>query len=138
MTAAQLVHEYAKPELFHGRHWGSWTLDAERFCLVFEAQPMWRGRGRDRYLAYLSHYEIDLERIATSASMLDWIFQIRCKAWATSVVQRDLNNALHDLFHPQANLCSGAVGGFSAGKTIAKPREFIRRRIATVGKEGAA
>src|SRR5262249_13395062 len=58
MTAALLVHEFAKPELFHGRHWGCWTLDTERFCLVFEAQPTWRGRGRDRYLGYFGHYEI--------------------------------------------------------------------------------
>jgi hypothetical protein len=137
MSAAQLVHEFMKPKLFHGRHWGSWTLDAERFCLVFDARPMWRGRGRDRYLRYLGHYEIDLELIWNSAALLDWIFQIRGKGWATSSVQRDLLNAFHDVLDPQASLCSGAIGG-AGGKTIAKPGEFIRRRIATVGKAGAA
>ena len=81
-------------------------LDTERFCLVFEAQPTWRGRLPNRYLAYLGHYEIDLERIGSSAAMLDWIFQIRGKAWATSTVLRDLLNAFHDVSGPQSSLCS--------------------------------
>lgn len=134
MTAAQLVHEYQEPRLFNGRRWGSWTLDTKRLCLVFEAEPVWREAEPSRYRAYLGHYEIDLERIGSSATVLDWIFQIRGKTWATPTVLRDLINALHDILDPQANLCSGAIGGCK-GMTIARPGEFIRRQIATVGKD---
>jgi hypothetical protein len=142
LSVTQLMHEYAEPELFHGRRWGSWTLDIERLCLVFEGQPVERGNGSGvttgvpGYVAFIGGDEVDLERIRDSASALDWIFQLGGKVWATARVTRDLLNALDDVIHPQANLCSGAIGG-CAGKTIAKPRKFLRQRIATVGKRGA-
>jgi hypothetical protein len=39
--------------------------------------------------------------------MLDWIFQIRKKAWATNKIMGDLLTAFKDMFRPQALLCSG-------------------------------
>ena len=39
--------------------------------------------------------------------MLDWIFQIAGKAWATDEIVGRLVAAFDDLFQPQRNLCSG-------------------------------
>jgi len=125
LTLGQLAREFAEPTLFHGRAWGDWTLDTKRRVLVFEGRPTAQG--------FLGSYEIDLENVRDSAAMLDWIFQIRGKRWATSKVLRDLINALNAIFAPQRNLCSGACGSGRGGQAISG--EFIRQRIATVGRE---
>jgi hypothetical protein len=140
MTAAQLLHEYAPPPLFHGRHWGEWTLDAERLCLVYDGKPVDRGDGSgitegvERYLAFVGKYEIDIEHVSSSAAMLDWIYQINKKAWANARVVKDLLSAFQDIFDPQANLCSASLGG-GTGKSIKDPQAFLQHRIATVGKD---
>jgi hypothetical protein len=141
MTGGELLHEYAPPPLFHGRRWGTWTLDTERLVLVYDAHPhpVRRGDGSGvtegvpQYTAFLGPYELDLERVADSAGLLDWIFQIHGKSWATARVTKDLLNALDSILHPQASLCSGACGSGRGGKTIPNPGEFLRKRIATVG-----
>jgi len=138
MTMEQILNEYAPPELFHGRRWGSWTLDTERWCLVFEAHPLWRDTESSKYLGYFGHYEVDLERIHDSAALADWIFQIREKAWATSRVLRDLLNALDDVIDVQASLCGGAMGGGRGGTVIANPVAFLRKRVETIGKQASA
>jgi hypothetical protein len=144
MTASQLLYEYAEPRLFHGRKWGAWSLDTERMCLVFEGKPVEHGdgsgltQGVPRYTAIIGHYEIDLERVRDSAAALDWIFQILGKNWATQRVMKDLLEAFDDIFHPQANLCSGACGSGGGGKVIKDPGAFLRHRIATVGKSTRA
>jgi len=139
ISGAELLRQYAPPPLFHGRQWGQWTFDSERLCLVFEASPVTRGgvRGVPSYVAFLGRYEIDLERVRDSAAMLDWIFQIQGKTWASARVTKDLLNAFDSIFNPQANLCSGACGSGRGGMTISKPSEFLRARIATVGCESA-
>jgi hypothetical protein len=126
MTVEQIIGEYAPPPLFHGRRWGSWTLDTERVCLVYDAEPVTLGEGADRYVAFLGGYEVDVEVIRQSSQVLDWIFQIR--SWATARVMKDLIEALDDILRPQANLCSG--GG---NKVIQNPKAFLKHRIATVG-----
>jgi hypothetical protein len=124
MTMEQILNEYAPPKLFHGRRWGSWVLDVERWCLVFEDKPYF--------------YEVDLERIRDSAAALDWIYQILGKAWATSRVMRDLLNAIDDVIDPQASLCGGAMGGGRGGSVIANPVAFLRKRVETIGKGASA
>jgi hypothetical protein len=139
MTADQLLREYAPPSLFHGRKWGDWTFDSERLCLVFRAAPQPRGEGSDvtvgvpLYTGFFGTYEIDLERVRDSAALLDWIFQIQKKLWASARVVKDLLNAFDSIFDPQANLCSGACGAGSGGRVIKNPGEFLQKRIATVG-----
>jgi hypothetical protein len=130
----------APPPLFHGRHWGEWVLDIERLCLVYRGEPVSRGDGSNvtkgvpPYTAYLScWYEIDIERIHDSAAVLDWIYQVSEKFWATARVTKDLLNAFNAIFHPQASLCSGACGSGRGGKVIADPTAFLKHRIATVG-----
>ena len=137
MTSDQLLRDYEPPALYHGRSWGSWTLDTERLTLVHQAEPITRCEGRhDQYTAYLGIWEIDLERIRDSAAMLDWIYQFDEKIWATARASKDLLNALDDVFDPQACLCSGACGSGRGGKVIDNPGAFLRKRIAAVGKDG--
>ncbi len=62
------------------------------------------------YVLYVTepyYYEIDLERCLTSAKVLDWIFQIAGKTWATETVVAGLIHAFEDVLHPQSHLCSG-------------------------------
>lgn len=138
------IRECAPPALYHGRRWGPWTLDVERLCLVYQGQPVDRGdgsgvtKGVPRYVAFIGSYEVDLERISDSASALDWIFQINGSIWGMSGSMQHLLNAIKDIFNPQSSLCSGACGSGRGGKVIENPGEFLRKRIATVGKQGAA
>ena len=71
--------------------WGSWELQEEHLLLVHP------------------HYEISLSEMTSSARMLDWIFQIQEKTWATAPVMKDLLTALDEIFYPQSSLCGGGV-----------------------------
>jgi hypothetical protein len=66
-----------------------WQYDVERLVLVHNE----------------TGYEVDLERMRSSAEMLDWIFQIRPKRWVTSKTMADLLEALEILLEPQAHYC---------------------------------
>jgi len=67
----------------------------------------WKFNKRNYTLTHLDEvYEIDLEPIKSSAEILDWIFQIESKAWATPECIGYLVLALGDLLHPQAFYCS--------------------------------
>jgi len=109
MTASGLERAAAEvPYPAQGDQWGKWKFDAERLALVF-------GNGE---------YEVDLENMNSSAQMLDWIFQISNKSWATRKDVGDLVQALQDLLSPQGNLCSmGAEKHLDATKFL---REHIR------------
>ena len=130
LTAEQASHQYDRIPLFHGRRWGQWVLDTERLCLVYRGEPSEVGgksSGVPTYVAYLGHYEVDIELIRQSSVMLDWIFQINGKGWATARVIKDLINAFDDIFQVQESLCS-----FGTNKVIEQPGKFLRHRIATV------
>jgi hypothetical protein len=132
MTSDEILFEFKPPALFHGRRWGLWTLDVERRCLVYDAWSEVRGNGSGvtagvpQYTANLGAPEIDLDRIRDSAGLLDWIFQIEGKTWATARVTKDLLRAFDSIFSPQQNLCTG--GG---SKVIKSPVAFLRCRFAT-------
>jgi hypothetical protein len=81
----------------HGSTWGGWVLDGNALVLTLKSHS----------------YEIDLEGITDSAKMLDWIFQIRMKAWSTNDIVGDLISAFQDIFRPQGTLC-----GFGVDKTL--------------------
>jgi hypothetical protein len=65
----------------------------------------WKYIARNRTLELPGFYYVDLDRCRSSAEILDWIFQIQQKNWATSVVLANLLHALHDLLNPQGNYC---------------------------------
>jgi hypothetical protein len=93
------------PPPVHGQTWGPWRLDAKSLELFYR---------RNRWT-----YEIDLEKLTTSAAMLDWIFQVQLKVWCSASDIKHLLEAFHALFRPQATLCSG---GFS--KTLDATRHL--------------
>lgn len=70
--------------------WGAWVFNPKNYTLGHATEG----------------YEIDLDEINSSAAMLDWIFQILGKKWATAKVMHDLLQALDDILGPQANYCS--------------------------------
>jgi hypothetical protein len=79
----------------------------------------WRFNRRTNTLDYHAHgrgvlYEIDLDKMGTSAACLDWIFQVAFKIWMSAQDRSDLLEAIRDRVRPQATLCSW---GIERGKT---------------------
>jgi hypothetical protein len=92
--------------------WGVWTFNAENLTL--------------QHIRGI--YEIDLERINSTAAMLDKIFQLskKCgKLYGKSVV-KDLIDAFDDIFRPQKNCCSFGVEKEFVGTELA--RQFADAR----------
>jgi len=54
-------------------------------------------------------YEVDLEQCGSSAAILDWIFQILHKCWATPDMMYELLQKLDHTLEPQRNFCSWGV-----------------------------
>jgi hypothetical protein len=77
-------------------NWGNWKLNHETPVLEY-ANFSLNGAG---------FYEIDLDRMTSSAEMLDAIFQVAGKRWISNEDIGDLVRALDDLLDPQAHLCS--------------------------------
>jgi hypothetical protein len=76
-----------------GRSWGPWKLNLKSRCLVYTTGP--------------SHnrYECDLERMNSSAEILDWIIQV--SHWATPEDLGSFVEAIRDVLDPQATVCGG-------------------------------
>lgn len=68
-------------------------------------------------------YDIDLERISSSAEMLDYIFQVYRKSWGKAETL-GLIEALQQIFQPQGSLCS-----IGAERKIEDVTSFFRKRI---------
>jgi hypothetical protein len=66
-----------------------WRFDREQLTLT---GPHW--------------YEINLERLTTSAEVADIVFQISQKGWATDSVLASFVRSLDHLIDPQAHICS--------------------------------
>jgi hypothetical protein len=77
------------------RDFGGWRLHRRSGCLVLHRSP--------------DDYDIPLDRCRTSAAVLDWIFQIAEKSWATPRIIAGLIHALDYYLYPQATLCSFGV-----------------------------
>lgn len=123
-----------RPELFHGRRWGAWVLDLERYTVVHDGRPTVRRSNLPPYVAFLGTYECDLEYMRTPARLVDFIYQIRGSVWGINGGVQDFVNASHDILYPQSSLCSNGIA-----KTIENPREFLEGRVAaSVAKQGAA
>jgi hypothetical protein len=69
--------------------WGDWIFDPDHLTLDHE-----------------NGYQIDLEEIGSSASILGWIFQVREKDWGDAQTVYDLLTAFREILDPQANYCS--------------------------------
>jgi len=89
------------------RKWGNWIFRSSILTLQLKAKN------------YNTLYEVDLERINSTADMLDWIFQVNCK-WCKEGNIEDLIDALHEIFNPQANCCSRGKEKEFSGSKLAK------------------
>ncbi len=93
------------------RRWGNWHFVAKNFTLQFKPT----GYGR--------YYEFDLEKVTDSAYMLNCIFQLNSKAWATPEDIADLVKAFGRIFKPQRYLCTRGKD-----KKLDAPR-YLRRYL---------
>ena len=84
--------------------WGEWVFKPENLTLLHAPEE----------------YEIDLEEVHSSATILDWIFQIQNKTWATAATMHDLLRALDDILDPQANYCSFEQDKQADGGSLAR------------------
>lgn len=100
------------------RQWGPWHLDTNTLELIYT-----NNQGGSRYF-------VDLERMNTSAAVLDWIFQLQKKSWTSVDDIGHLIAALQDIFDPQARLCSFGCSGAPGEKIDATsyPRARHGRR----------
>lgn len=71
--------------------WGRWTLNARTVCL--------------ETLISGTTYEIPLDEMTDAAKVLDWVFQIEEKTWASNSDVGDLVTAIRSIFG------RGFVGG---------------------------
>lgn len=85
----------------------------------------WKFNTRSLELSFQDDYFVDLEQMTDSAKILDWIFQVRSKSWATSEVLTGFIDALQTLLHPQESFCS-----FGSNKIIKSVRDIIEFNIA--------
>lgn len=87
----------------HTSSWGRWTLNPNNACLETQNPT----------------YQIPVDEMTSSASILDWIFQIQEKTWASSQDVGDLVEAVADIL-------GRGVCGSGIDKTI-DPKPFLRK-----------
>lgn len=71
--------------------WGNWTLNPNNACLETRNGT----------------YQIPVDQMTNSASILDWIFQFREKTWASSQDVGDLVDAVADILG--RGVCTGKI-----------------------------
>ena len=64
--------------------WGRWTFNPSNSCL-------------ETHITSTALYQVDVEEMTNSASILDWIFQVSEKTWASSQDTGDLVKAIVEL-----------------------------------------
>jgi len=73
--------------------YGRWNVDTKQALLTTVITP-----GAD--------YEVPLEEMTSSARIMDWIFQVQEKTWASATDVGDLVEAIRDIFG--RSFCGGA------------------------------
>ena len=106
--------EFINPEHINLEHLkvaledNSWEYDADVLVLRYD------------------YYEVDLERMRTSAEVLDWIVQVSHKgAWGTPKVVGDLVRLVDAILGLQQNYCGGGMEGEHSGEVA----ELIAKRF---------
>ena len=96
------------------KQWGNWVFRSSNLVLQLLAK-----HGN-------CVYEIDLEKINSTAEMLDIIFQLNHKQrnpngiYGSQSLIEDLVQAFDDIFKPQSNCCSWGKEKKFSGSTLAK------------------
>ena len=82
--------------------WGPWRYDPEILVLLHE-----------------NGYEVDLERMSNSATVLDWIAQVCGKIWCDAECAGHLVKAIDELLSLQSTCCGcGVDKEFNVGNII--------------------
>ncbi len=89
---------------FFTEDFGPWRFDPDDLLLIHKQ----------------GSYIIPLERITSSACLLDWIFQIQKKPWANPVTIISLLIAFRCILDPQKNYCSFEEDKRASGKDISQ------------------
>lgn len=93
--------------------WCGWRLLPEVPALEFENEE-------------IQGYRIDLDRVTTSAQMLDWIFQIHSKPWGAAAFLGFMA-ALYDVLNPQGLVCTwGTDRPFTPEALRERVDEYVR------------
>lgn len=103
-SARRLRKEEEKIPGFFTESFGPWEFDSEDYLLIHKK----------------AEYIIPLERITSSACILDWIFQVQGKPWADLIDVYTLLVALRRILDPQANYCSFEEDRRTEGAELAK------------------
>ena len=72
----------------------------------------------------VSGYPVEFSNIHTSAQMLDTIFQVQQKTWATPQDISDMLKAMATILNPQANYCS-----WGKSKTVADVNKLVETML---------
>jgi hypothetical protein len=64
---------------------------------------IWEYKQNETLTCY--NYEVDLDRMKSSAAVLDWIIQVSHKSWVTENDLADLVYAIDDILKLQQNYC---------------------------------
>ena len=76
--------------------WGNWYRNEEDNTLEFRPDGSMM-------------YWVDLDRMADSDQVLDWICQVAHKTWCSTETLGNLVRAIDEIVSPQKNLCSFAL-----------------------------
>jgi len=105
------------------RNWGRWFFDPDLLCLRWSGSTNKDGSVPYPPSDFLIYYEIDLEKINSTAAIADTIFQINGKGWGMNELP-DLINAFHDIFQPQSNCCGFGEEKKFSGTELAKRYKY--------------
>lgn len=110
--------------------WGRWKYNPATHCLEIEKQ-----KG-----GHVFHYEVDLDRCDTGAKLLDWIYQVKHKIWASPDDIADLIYAVDDILgFVQANLCSGGQNlKFDVNKHLTENIDPLLKQKSLLRKQGGS
>lgn len=78
--------------------WGVWELNKENACLEYVDPD-----------SDILIYQVPIDEMTTSAEILDWIFQIEEKSWATKVILGEFISAIVDILGRA--VCGGGIEG---------------------------
>jgi hypothetical protein len=90
------MYSLVRPEIKVNYWWGPWKLGGRNALFCYDPTGKFDN----------PVYWIDLERMNSSAQVLEKICDIATKNWATADILANLVWALEDIFDPQRNLCA--------------------------------
>ena len=95
--AEEIMLSLIRPEIVEGYWWGPWKLEGRDALFCYDPE----GKSINPL------FWINLENMNCSAEVLNCVFGVIAKAWATPDVISNLVWALEDILSPRQNICPG-------------------------------